>query len=105
MGFSYMGLFAQRWIGDKLWRLFFVGDSEECEVAQAYDLRHLDEIDLVDCVGDMVIVRVKAGKKPERRDVMQDEGELVGSEENAESGIPLEAIVECETDVLVFALD
>jgi hypothetical protein len=28
-----LGLFAQCWIGDELWRLLFVGDGEEREVA------------------------------------------------------------------------
>src|ERR1700736_5882808 len=94
-------LFAQRWIGDELWRLFFVGDGEEREVAEAHDLRHLGEVDLVDCVGDVVVVGVEAGEEPERRNVVQYEGELVGAEEDAESGVALEAVVEGEADVLV----
>ena len=59
-----MGLFAQCWIGDELWRLFFVGDGEEREVAEAHDLRHLGEIDLVDGVADVVVVGMKAGEEP-----------------------------------------
>ncbi len=100
-----MGLFAQCWIGDEPWCLFFVGYGEESEVGEAHDLGHLGEVDLVDCVGDVVVVRVEAGKEPERRNVMQDEGKLVGSEEDAERGVALEAVVESEADVLVFALD
>ena len=98
-------LFAQRWIGDELWRLFFVGDGEEREIAEAHDLRHLAEVDFVDCVGDVVVVRVKTGKEPERRNIVKDERELIGAEEDAEGGVSLEAIVEDEADVLVFALD
>jgi len=96
---------AQRWIGDELWRLFFVGDGEESEVAEAHDLGHLGEVDPIDGVGDVVVVGVEAGEEPKRGNVVEDKGELVGSEEDAESSVALEAVVEGETDVLVFALD
>ena len=48
---------------------------------------------------------MKAGKEPERGNIVQDEGELVGAEEDAEGGVSLEAIVEGEADVLIFAFD
>src|SRR5260370_12337890 len=103
--FFLCGLSAQRWVGDELWGLFLVGDGEEREITEAHDSGHLGEVDLVYCVGDVVVVGVEAGEEPERGNVVQDEGELIGAEEDAESGVAFEAVVEGEADVLVFSLD
>ena len=89
-----MWLFAERWVGNKLRRLLSVGDGEEGEVAQAHDLRHFGEVDLVDCVGDVVVVGVEAGEEPERRNVVQDEGKLVGAEEDVQCRLVVEPVIQ-----------
>src|SRR5207302_2245472 len=87
--FSVINLFAQSWVGNELWHLFFIANGEEGEVGKADDLRHLGEVDLIDGVGDVVVVGVEAGEEPKRGNVVEDEGELVGAEEDAESGVAL----------------
>ena len=92
-------------VRDEARRDWVVCYVEEAQIGEANDFRHLGEVDAVDGVSDVVVVGVEAGEEPKSGNIVEDEGELVRTKEDAESGIAVEAVIENEPDVLVFALD
>jgi hypothetical protein len=74
-------------MANESWSPLFIGDCEEGQVAEAHDRDHLSEMDPVDFVLVVMVVRVKAGEEPKRQNNMKDERKLVGTEEDADCGI------------------
>ena len=82
-----------------------VGEFEAAQVGQLQDFRHLLEIDLVDRVGHLVVIGMKAREPPDRRHAVHQKRVLIAAEENAVVGIAIPLIGQIQADGLILALD
>src|SRR5271168_4645068 len=94
-----------RWIGDKARRRGLGAELPRRKIRKLQYLLHLGEIDLVHRIGCVVIVGMKAGEPPQRRDVMQHKRKLVGAEEHVQCRLMVEPVIERQAHQLVLLLD
>src|ERR1700756_378551 len=94
--------FAAR-IGYELGRHSLVGKLEAREVREPQNLGQLDVIDFVSRVRRVVVIGMKTGEPPERRNVEQHEGKLIAAEENVERVVAVETIIQIQPHVFVLS--
>src|SRR5215471_5963985 len=75
------------------------------KVGKAQNLRHLYIVDLVCGVGGVVVIRMKSGKPPEGRHILQHERELIASEKDVQGCFMVKAIIQREAHDLVLLLN
>ena len=73
------------------------------EIGESQNFGHFRVIDFFGGIRCVVIVGVKSGKPPKGGDIFKNERKLVAAEEDVESGFVVEAIVERQTDMLIFS--
>src|SRR5215831_18204213 len=73
------------------------------EIGQAQDFLHFREIDLLDGVGRLVIIRMEAREPPDRRNIVQGEWELIAALKDVQGGIPVPFVVEPQAYIFVGA--
>ena len=83
----------------------FVGKSKAAQVCKAQNFRHFQVIDFFRSIRDVVIIGMKSGEPPERRNIFQHEGKLVAAKENVQRRFVVESVIESQTDARVFRGD
>src|SRR5207302_2117033 len=88
-------------IGDEFRRPRLVCELVARQVRQTQNLSHLRVVDPLGGVRRVVVIGMKAGEPPERRNIVQQEWKLVAAEENVQRIVPVEAVVQIEADIFV----
>src|SRR5690242_19285878 len=86
-------------------RVKLVSKFEAAEISQLQDFRHLLEIDLIDCVGHLMVIGMKTGEPPDRRESVHQKRVMIAAEENAVISIAIPLIRQVQADGFVLALD